>query len=198
MNHRLVAIVGAAVAVAMAAPAAQAAPRKATVTPTAKAAWNGTTAVGLNGTWFTDSLRPSGACGKDTQNYCDDTLVHFTSTTAPADSYLTFRIDGFQPVSDFDLRVYLADSTGEPIEYLGSPTGDVTKTSPAGSDDPRNTWIGDYESKTVNALPGDYYLVRVVYFTVANDAYKGSVTWSGTAPAAAASSSKAKRHRARR
>src|SRR4051794_8709941 len=175
MNRRFAFILGALVAVAVLAPAAQAAPRKATVTPTAPAKWTGKTATGFNATWFTDSVRASGQCGSDATNYFDDTLVKFTGTPS-GDSFLKFRIDGFQPFSDFDLRVYRSDPSGEPIEYLGSPTGDITTTSPLGANDPRATAAGDYETKSADfALPGDYYLVRVVYFTVASDSYKGSV-----------------------
>src|SRR3954447_11711679 len=111
MNRRFAFILGAVAAVAVAAPAAQAAPRKETVTRTARAAWRGPVASALNPTWFTDSLRHTGQCGSDPQTYCDDTLVRYkTNSTAPA--ALIFRIDGFQPVSDFDLRVYLSDAAG--------------------------------------------------------------------------------------
>ena len=195
IDRRLLAAGIATAGLALTAPLAQAAPRAVTVTPTTKATWAGTPGSGLNVSWFTDSLRPSGQCGADPQTYCDDTLVHFTSDKELSDSALTFRMDGFQQTSDFDLRVYLSDETGEPIEYLGSPTGDAGAASPLGTSDPRNTSAGDFETKVVEtAQPGDYYLVRVVYFAVANDSYKGTVTWAGT-PAASSTSAKAKQRR---
>jgi hypothetical protein len=182
MKNRFVAAACAVAAVALAAPAAQAAPRAVSVTPDQpSAAWDGLPGPGLNVTWFADSLRPMGECGADVNNYCDDTLVHFTTDDEDQEitaSTLKFRMEGFSH-SDFDLRVYESDETGEPITHLGSPASDNSQTSPLGANDPRNTFIGDYETVTVaDPLPDSYYLVRVVYFTVAPDeSYQGKVTF---------------------
>jgi hypothetical protein len=186
INRRLIAVAGAAAAVTMAAPAAEAAPRAVTVSPEKKTvAWDGLPGPGLNVTWFTDSLRPTGQCGADVNNFCDETLVHFDSDEDITPSTLKFRMEGFAQYSDFDLRVYESDESGEPLNYLGSPTSDNSQTSQLGSNDPRNTFIGDFESLEVaDPLPDSYYLVRVVYFTVApNESYKGSVTFTDSSDA---------------
>jgi hypothetical protein len=184
MRLRLLASFAGLAVLALAAPAAQAAPRAATIGPDAlTASWDGATATGLNVTWFTDSVRKTGKCGSTQQDYCDDTLVHVTAGPGNVfadDASLKFRIADYAPaLSDFDLRVYEADETGTPLGYAGSPTSETSESSPLGGDDPRNTSVGDFEYKTVTPVGADaYYLVRVVYFTVAQGTYKGTATLS--------------------
>ena len=153
---------------------AQAAPREITIDTAGPAqTWPGTSAQGLNVSWFTDDQTNRGACGTTPTDYCDDTLVHFTSARPLDDSMLTFRIDGYDH-SDYDLRVYTSDAEGTVGDYLGAPTGDNAGLIPL------ETFAGDPESLTTYAEPGDYYLVRVVYFTAAGDEnYTGTVSWDG-------------------
>lgn len=202
---RRTAVIAALAGLAVAAPSASAELRTKTVTPTEPATWDGATANGANTSWLLNSLTKKGVC--DTAgptSYCDDTLVHVTAEELAEGSQLKVRIDGFSPeLSDFDLRVYASDQAGEPYEYLGSPEGDHNGnlgdgTPAAGTvvhpflTDPRHTWFGDYETKMVDlsgyvdekgALTDAHFLVRIVYFTVANGSYEGSATV--TAPAAA-------------
>ena len=174
---------------AVLAPAAGAAPDRAvTVSPdAAKATWTGVPAPALNVSFLPPAGPVKGTCTKDPQYYCDLTLVHVTAADI-SDGNVTFRIDGFQPYSDFDLRVYASDADGNPDTYLGSPASDNAATSPLGANDPRNTAAGDYESKAV-PLGGDidaqnavdeYFLVEVPYFMVANDQYTGHATLTTT------------------
>lgn len=183
--HRLtIAAVSGLAALALAAPGASAAADRAvSVTHEApKATWSGATASGLNTSYFLDGTATTGACGKDQQTYCDSTLVKIDSLVDKG-AKLTVRMDGFTPVSDFDLRVYQSNDKGERLTYLGSPTGDVAAGSPAGSSDPRHTGPGDFESKEATSVKtGQYYLVDVVYFAVANDKYNGTVTVTKTLP----------------
>jgi hypothetical protein len=154
---------------------ASAAPRAASVTALAQTTtWTGATADGANTSFFATS----GTCNTvDARTYCDDTLVKLDVLKTDALTQLKFRIADFgKPVDDFDLRVYRSDEYGTVGAYLGSPTGDVTTTSPLGTDDPRNTFMGDFETKVISDVePGEYFLVRVVYFTVVQSNYKGSV-----------------------
>lgn len=167
-----------ALAVLAALPAsASAAARTVTIDAAGPAqTWTGTSAQGLNVSFFDERL--PNECGTDPQNYCDDTLVHFTSAAALEDSNLTFRIEGFEH-SDYDLRVYESDAGGAAGQYLGAPTGDGAGLLPL------ETFAGDPESLSTWAEPDSYYLVRVVYFTVPGDEdYTGTVSWEGvTAPA---------------
>lgn len=173
-----------------AAPAAQAAiDRTVTIDPTAAGAqWSPAPASGLNTSFFLDGFGPlKGSCGKDVSNYCDQTLVHVTGNilTQPTLS-VKFRIDGFNPqASDFDLRIYDADADGNLFGKIGSPQSDAAQSSPLGSNDPRSTAIGDYET-TVIDLNGyedpatgavdAYFVVLVPYFTVANGTFTGHAT----------------------
>jgi hypothetical protein len=183
--RRPVALLVSLCALAIAVPAAQADLRTKTVTPEAPSAtWTGTPAAGLNLTWFADSLRPTGQCGTDAQNYCDKTLVHFTADNFVDGTQLKFRIEGFSAPNDYDLRVYKSDPTGAQGTYLKSPTGDAATGGPLGANDPRATAAGDPETKMVNPsdeLDADtgtvdaWYLVVIPYFTSANATYNGSV-----------------------
>src|SRR6478735_3671107 len=107
------------------APAALASPNQEINLDKAKADWTGPVASALNTSYFLDGTAPGqkGTCGAadDPQTACDKTLVHVTGIVGEGSS-IKFRIDGFQQVSDFDLRVYTADATGAEGEYLGSPT----------------------------------------------------------------------------
>ncbi|MCW2967252.1 MAG: hypothetical protein JWM71_1024 [Solirubrobacteraceae bacterium] len=164
----------------------------ATLTPDATtASWTGATANGLNTSFFLDGTAPGqkGTCGKDPNTMCESGLVHVVASGVSG-GQLKFRLDGFQPYSDFDLRVYSADEQGAPDGAALTPKGDNQSTSPAGANDPRNTGAGDYETTTVDVSSlvddaGDvdaYFLVRIPYFMVANDSYKLTATLSGLTP----------------
>ena len=154
---------------------ASAAPRAASVTALAQTTtWTGATTTGANTSFFATA----GTCNSvDAQSYCDDTLVKLDVLKTDAMTQLKFRIADFgKPTDDFDIRVYTSDQYGSVGTYLGSPRGDVADTSPLDTNDPRHTGPGDFETKLVsNVLPGDYYLIRVVYFAIAQSNYKGSV-----------------------
>ena len=154
--------------------------------PVLKADWTGPVANGLNTSFFLDGTVPgqTGTCGTpdDPQTACDSTLVHVTGVYGDG-SQIAFRIDGFQPVSDFDLRVYTADADGKPETYLGSPSSsDVSESSPLGDADPRYTSAGDYENKVVDltqyadpatGVVDQTFVVEVPYFIAAQDSYSG-------------------------
>ena len=171
-------------ALSMQWPAAAAPARTNSVTalePTA--VWAGMKTSGANTSFLTSLAKPA-ACSTNPETYCDDTLVKLDVLNTDAQTRLKFRIADFgKPTDDFDLRVYRSDASGTVGAYLGSPVGDVASTSPLGSDDPRYTGPGDFETKIVSGVaPGDYYLIRVVYFAVADSTYKGSVTIEGLPP----------------
>jgi hypothetical protein len=193
------ALVAALLGLAVSAAAASAAPRAVEATPTTAAKWDGVKTTGANVSWFTDSLRPSGKC--DTAgptSYCDDILVHFTAAELAEGAALKFRIEGFDPLpSDFDLRVYRSDATGEAGEYLDSPEGDFA-SGPYPTDGSPLAPVGevlfpnletsssDFETKIVDladtvdeetGASDAYFLVRVVYFAVADGTYKGSASF---------------------
>jgi hypothetical protein len=156
---------------------------------------------GLNLSFFSPTSRtPSTCAGADPTSLCDETLVHIDSTDDLTGAVLNFRLDGFQ-TADFDLRVYESDETGEPLNYLGSPDSDNAKTSPAGSSDPRNTFLGDAESKSIaDPFSDGYYLVQIVYFMVPpGQTYDGhvSLTPAEGAAGAPASSGTTKKRAAR-
>ena len=145
--------------------------------------WTGSEGSGLNTSWFLDSETGAGTCAdEDETTRCDTTLVQidpelFLDKSKP--SLLTFRIEGFGPTDDYDLRVYESDASGRLGTYLGSPTSDAQSTSPLPID-PRATSVGDYETVTASArTAGNYCLVEVVYFAVADGtSYTGKVTLS--------------------
>lgn len=180
-----VAVAAALASLAVAAPAVASAPQS--VSPDSpKADWTGPVGNGLNPSFFLDGTVPgqAGTCGSpdDPRTACDRTLVHVTGVFGDG-STVKFRIDGFQPASDFDLRVYTADAAGTPDSYLGSPTStDTGDSSPLGKSDPRYTAAGDYENKVVDlsryadyqtGVVDQYFLVEVPYFIVAQDGYDG-------------------------
>lgn len=187
------ALVLAALIAAMAPGASAASPTQtlttATETEPAKLAadWTGPTGLGVNLSYFLDGLLTTGSCGDvaEPQAACDKTLVHVKGVVGDGSS-VKFRIDGFLPISDFDIRVYTADADGNLDTYLGSPSStDVSESSPLGSSDPRYTSIGDYENKLVDLSPyADYetgaidqwFAVVVPYFLVVNDKYDGHAT----------------------
>ena len=154
---------------------ASAAPRAASVTALAQTTtWTGTTAAGANTSFFATA----GTCNTvDARTYCDDTLVKLDVLKTDALTQLKFRIAGFgKPTDDFDLRVYRSDEFGTVGTYLQAPRGDIADSSPLGTSDPRHTGPNDFETKIVSdVLPGEYYLIRVVYFAVAQSNYTGSV-----------------------
>lgn len=187
-NFARVALAATLVSLALAAPAGAALDRTVEVTPTTKADWTSLPGSGLNLTWLANSGPAKGACGTDLQNRCELTLVHVTATNV-ATAALTFRIDGFGPASDFDLRVYASDAQGTfGGKTVASPKGDSTK-GPLGEDDPRNTAAGDFETvelvadDAIDLATGEldaYYLVMVPYFAVFNDKYSGHVSLTTT------------------
>lgn len=152
-----------------------------------QADWTSPVGSGLNTSFLLDGIATDGTCGDldDPQAACDATVVHVSGVVGEG-STATFRIDGFLPVSDFDLRVYTADAQGNADTYLDSPTStDVSESSPLGSSDPRYTGAGDYENKVIDVAQysdpqtgeiDQYFVVQVPYFLVANDSYTGHVT----------------------
>ena len=178
----------AAAGLAAAVPAAQASPNQTLSTATPEqpakiaASWTGPVTSGMNTSFLLDYGDCSGA---DPRTVCDRTLVRVVGTVGEG-STVTFRIDGFKPVSDFDIRVYTADETGAQDTYLGSPTStDAGDQSGLGSDDPRYTSAGDFENKLVDVTPyadletgaiDQYFLVVVPYFAVLQDSYVGKAT----------------------
>lgn len=174
--HRRV-LLAALLALAVAPATASAALRTIEVDPSApEKTWDGTNTPGFNTSWFVDDQAGTGACGADADDYCDDTLVHFSSPFPLADSALKFHIGDFAS-SDYDLRVYTSDATGAQGDYLGSPDADGNGPFSAAI----GTFVGDWESVTTFADPDTWYLVRVVYFTApGHETYKGTVSWTGS------------------
>jgi hypothetical protein len=168
--------IAALAALALAAPAAQAAPDRTfqlddkTLSATATSA----SGSGVNVSYFLeedDAVQASG-CSADPQQKCETTLVEIGAETTKKS--LTITMDGFQTQSDYDLRVYKAKPDGtKQGDTLGSPTAAGNGPfSPV-----LGTFFGDFESFTVsNVKPGSKYLVEVVYFTVVNDKYTVTAT----------------------
>lgn len=184
-----VAALAALAGLTLAAPAVAAPDRTIEISPdaTGKAQkdWTGATGAGLNTSFFLGGTGPipDGACAKDPNTMCEQTLVHVTGEGI-GEGTVTFRIDNFTPASDFDLRVYESDASGEPGTDLTDPHGDVADSSPLGDADPRHTSAGDFETTPVDLgayLDGtggpldQYFLVEVPYFIVAQDSYDGHV-----------------------
>lgn len=153
-----------------------------------KADWTSPVGTGFNTSYFLDGTAgQAGTCGalSDPRAACDKTLVHVTGTVGEGSS-ITFRIDGFLPASDFDIRVYTSNAEGALESDLGSPTStDAEESSPLGALDPRRTSAGDYENKVVGLSEyADYetgkidqwFAVVVPYFLVVNDKYAGHAT----------------------
>lgn len=178
-----------ALAVAAIAPTTAFGSATQTVSPEKKQAdWTGAAALGLNQSFLLDGIAgQAGTCGAldDPRTACDKTLVHVTGIVGEGSS-IKFRIDGFLPVSDFDIRVYTADAEGTIESYLGSPTStDAGEQSGLGSDDPRYTSAGDYENKVVDVTQyanfetgeiDQWFAVVVPYFFSPNDGYAGHAT----------------------
>ncbi len=149
------------------------------------AEWEGSEGSGLNTSWFLDGTATTGSCADtDEMSRCDSTLIAIDPDLvfdAKKPSTLTFRIEGFGPTDDYDLRVYESDENGKVGTYLGSPASDAQSTSPLPID-PRATSVGDYETVTTSVRPttkAKYYLVEVVYFAVADGTtYTGKATLS--------------------
>lgn len=185
------ALLVAAAGLALTAPGALASPDQSVTTEGTpaklKADWTGPVGNGLNTSFLFDGLAgQKGTCGPatDLRTACDATVVRLTGVVGEG-STLTFRIDGFRPVSDFDLRVYTAFG-GEVDAYQGSPTStDVSESSPLEKNDPRYTGAGDFENKVIDVFAfadpdtgfiDQEFIVQVPYFLVANDAYAGHAT----------------------
>jgi hypothetical protein len=153
---------------------AAAAPRTITIDADGPAkTWQGTATQGFNMSFFDSHLANS--CGTAINDYCDDTLVHFTSAVPYDDSNLNFEIGGFEH-SDFDMRVYASDATGKVGDLLTTGDGDGSgPLNPAISSGP-----GEVETASTFAEPDSYFLVRVVYFLVPGDeVYSGKLSWTG-------------------
>lgn len=188
MHNSRSALLAALAGLAALAPSALASDAQSVDTTTTKADWTGAAGNGLNTSFLLDGLAgQKGTCGplSDLRTACDATVVHVTGIVGEG-STVTFRIDGFLPISDFDLRVYTSDAEGNADTYLDSPTStDVSESSPLGSDDPRYTSAGDYENKVVDVAQfadaetgviDQYFVVQVPYFLVAQDSYDGHAT----------------------
>jgi hypothetical protein len=158
-------LLAAVVALAVAAPAAPAADQRFDLSPSnQQASWPGPTATAFNTTFafpFPETTG-TGSCGKGLLNFCHTTLV--------------FRIDGFEPHEDLDLRLQRLDpSTFAPLETL-SPARRCPVSEGTG---PVPLLAGDAESCTVGVKRGQVYLLEVVYFAVPGGDYRGSVALSG-------------------
>jgi hypothetical protein len=177
---------------ALAAPAHAAADHSVSVSPAAPTQTvTGATTSGFNTSWLAYELSakaPAPVCGKDPNTMCESTLVHVTGDDIGSGT-VTFRLDGFQQYSDFDLKTYESSAAGDQVRNLGSPTGDPTATSTLPVD-ALSTAAGDFETKTVSIsdyLDGEggpldaYFLIDIPYFVVPNDSYKLHVTLA-TAP----------------
>nr|MDQ3935475.1 glycoside hydrolase [Actinomycetota bacterium] len=99
-------------------------------------------------------------CGKNTENYCDDTLVK-VEVPEGARAQLRIDVDNFRPnpASDFDLYVYESDAVGTRGRLIdNSGTFGVVFVGaglPAG-----------FPENYVLPAKAGYYLVRVVYWEV--------------------------------
>jgi hypothetical protein len=142
-----------------------------------KLSWDGASASGAN----TSFNLVEGECGKAQNNYCEESLV-FLNTNNASGVTLKAVMDGFSQTNDFDLKVYKSNAAGAAEgDEIGERSTVVSDTSPLGTDDPRYTGPGDFETVTVAGAKG-YFLIRVIYFAVNNGAYKGTVEITG-APA---------------
>jgi hypothetical protein len=181
------ALLAALVGLAALAPSALASEAQSVDTTKTVADWTGPVGTGANTSFLLDGIATDGTCGDlaSPDTACDATVVHVTGIVGEG-STITFRIDGFLPISDFDLRVYTADAEGNADTYLDSPTStDVSESSPLGSSDPRYTSAGDYENKVVDVAQfadaetgviDQHFVVQVPYFLVASDSYAGHAT----------------------
>ena len=192
VNRRLLALLAAVGGLACAPAAHAAADHAIDLSPgDAPKVVNGVTTVGFNTSWLlyeTSTKAPAPVCGKDPNTMCESTLVHVTGDDI-GDGTLTLRLDGFQPYSDFDLKSYESDASGTQGKKLASPVGDVTKSSPLGGSDPRQTAAGDFETTTLQLgdyLDGEggpldaYFLIEIPYFMVPNDTYRLTATLATT------------------
>jgi hypothetical protein len=153
--------VAAVAALASAGPATAAPDRTINVTKantsSSPVTWDGTSHDGLNQGYDADTGVP---CGKDTDTYCDDSLVNLT-LPAGFQGQVQIDIDNYRPdpTADFDLYVYESDAAGHAIRRVtnGGSFGRVL----VGNGLPN----GLPETYSFGAKPG-YYLVRVVYYQV--------------------------------
>jgi hypothetical protein len=144
------------------APDALAADRAGDVSDTTPFQWDGVVADGSNTAYDAQSGEPCPATppARPVSEQCDTTLLHITS---PVFGGIDVAIDqnNTSPGSDdFDLYVYSSDAAGTRGQLVASSAG-----------------FGGSESAFVDAASG-YYLVQVVYFSVSNDSYHGSATFS--------------------
>jgi hypothetical protein len=172
-------LLAAVVALAVAAPAAPAADQRFDLSPSnQQASWPGPTATAFNTTFafpFPETTG-TGSCGKGLLNFCHTTLVFTGDEPLPPAAKLVFRIDGFEPHEDLDLRLQRLDpSTFAPLETL-SPARRCPVSEGTG---PVPLLAGDAESCTVGVKRGQVYLLEVVYFAVPGGDYRGSVALSG-------------------
>jgi hypothetical protein len=135
---------------------AAAADRAGTVTDTVPFEWDGPGAVGANQTYDATSGEPCPATPPRTPvNQCDVTLLQVSSAVFGGVQISIAENDTVPAPDDFDLFVYASDSLGTRGPLVAS------SASPSGT-----------EATTVDAASG-YYLVQVVYFSVAGDDYHG-------------------------
>ena len=134
------------------APAAQAAPdRSITLTADAPTAtWTSADGTGIN-PWNQADQAPNApvghACTKSPHQYCDTALVRVQ--LQDLSGTVSFRIEGFQNRSDFDLRVYEADDQGNATSEYITPSGDGNGLVPL------ETFFGDWETSTATVAPDD-------------------------------------------
>jgi hypothetical protein len=98
----------------------------------------------------------------------EDHLITVPSGTAIDNAKATFRIE-FAPLSDYDMKIYRADSAG-------NATGDAVAVSGHGATDGE---LGYEEASVLD--PAGSYVVRVQNYAGV-DPWKGTVTYEGPGP----------------
>lgn len=130
------------------------------------------------------------SCTQDPTTMCDRTLVH-VSLSDVQDAELTFRLEGFGPATDFDLRVYEAAPDGTHgeghLDAEGDPSDPELPIPVVGDPRPSLNAAGTYETAIANlsgteGLVDQYFVVEIPYFTVVNDHYTLKVALTSTTP----------------
>ena len=143
--------------------------------------WDASPTTGLNvmywGVPYSDGVGATYACGDTATDYCETRLFELSNPLTEADTKprrtknVTITINNFgpvpDPVTDYDLIVYASDAQGAMGAEIGSSTnfgheqeGDESVTLPI---------------ETTRAEPSKYVLVEIVYFSVVNSGFTGTV-----------------------
>ena len=130
---------------------------------------------------YTNLQYSEDTCSKDAATYCEIFLLDIRSDTpVTLDASLT---DFSSPIADFDLRIYMSDSTGAFGDQLDSPEFAPDDPAAPGWGGPP----GVDEFYHVEGVAPGYYLLVVSHFFNPNATYKGNVkvtgaTGGGTTP----------------